>query len=336
MSEVNIKEDRLRKLVVDKLISAGLREAHALTVADVLVHADLRGVHSHGVLRTEHYVRRLSEGGINSNSLTSVENKGKSGALFNGDNGMGHVIAKEAMDYSIKLSKENGIGIVGVTNSSHCGALSYFAEQAANEDMVSMVVTQTDSAVVPFGGADSYFGTNPIAFGFPSKNERPIILDMATSNVAFGKIINARENSQPIPDNWGVDKDGNTVTDPSVVKSLLPVGGAKGYGLALVVDVLSGIMTGSSFGSSIVTMYGDYDQYRKLGHTIITIDAGLFVDKDEFLTSVDKMIEELHNVVPAEGFDQVLVPGEPEQLKQENYSKNGIPISQSVYDYLIS
>ncbi|RSL32192.1 ureidoglycolate dehydrogenase [Salibacterium salarium] len=336
MSEVIVQPDRLRELVVDKLKSVDLSEEQASTVADVLVHADLRGVHSHGVLRTEHYVKRISEGGINPNNVTNVENKGKSGALFNGDDGMGHAITKEAMDHSITLSKENGIGIVGVMNSSHCGALSYFAEQAAKEDTVSMVVTQTDSAVVPFGGADSYFGTNPIAFGFPAKNKRPIILDMATSNVAFGKVLHAREKEQTIPDNWGVDKDGNPVTDPSVVKSLLPVGGPKGYGLALVVDVLSGILTGSSFGPSIVSMYGDYEEYRKLSHTIITIDAGLFIDKDEFLTNVDKMIDELHNVSPADGFDQVLVPGEPEQLKQEDYEKNGIPISQSVYDYLIS
>ncbi|WP_026703138.1 ureidoglycolate dehydrogenase [Salibacterium aidingense] len=336
MSDLIVKAEEVKELVVEKLISVGLSHNHAATVSDVLIHADLRGVHSHGVLRTEHYVKRLAKGGINADSDFSVERKGRAAALFDGDNGMGHVIGKEAMDYSIQLSKENGIGIVGVINSSHCGALSYFSEQAAKEDTISMIVTQTDSAVVPFGGAASYFGTNPIAFGFPAKNKRPIILDMATSNVAFGKVLHAREKGESIPPDWGVEEHGHPVTDPSEVKYLLPVGGPKGYGLALTVDVLSGILTGSAFGPSITPMYGNYEEYRRLSHTIITMDAGLFLEKEEFLTSIDQMIEELHKVTPAKGVEKVLVPGEPEQIKQEKYEKHGIPVSRTVYDYLKS
>ncbi|SDH67002.1 ureidoglycolate dehydrogenase [Alteribacillus bidgolensis] len=334
MAQVVVQAEELKELVIHKLTAANLQEDHAKVVADVLVHADLRGVHSHGVLRTEHYIKRLSEGGIKPNNSFKVESKGRAGALFDGDHGMGHVITKEAMDHAISLSKENGIGMVGIINSSHCGALSYFAEHAANQNTVSMIVTQTDRAVVPFGGAESYFGTNPLAYGFPAKKHRPIILDMATSNVALGKVLHAREKGQSIPENWGVDQEGVPVTDPSQVKSLLPVGGPKGYGLALMVDVLSGVLTGSAFGPSITTMYGDYNKYRKLGHMIITIDPGLFINTDEFLTGIDSMIDELHELEPAKNFNKVLVPGEPEQLKEEEYLKNGIPVEQSIFNFL--
>ncbi|WP_261131665.1 ureidoglycolate dehydrogenase [Bacillus sp. Marseille-Q3570] len=334
MPEVIVQKGELKDLVVQKLTAADVIEEHARVVADVLVHADLRGVHSHGVLRTEHYVKRLNEGGMNPGPEFTIEQKGMSAALFDGDHGMGHVVVKEAMDHAIKLSKENGIGIVGIVNSSHCGALSYFAEQAAAEETISMIMTQTDSAVVPFGGAEPYFGTNPIAYGFPAKEQKPIILDMATSNVALGKVLHAREQGTSIPDNWGVDENGNPVTDPNLVKHLLPVGGPKGYGLALTVDVMTGILTGSAFGPDITAMYGDYEKNRHLAHVIITIDPGLFIGKEQFLSNIDQMVNELHEVKPADGFSTVMVPGEPEQLKEEVRSREGIPVSQSIYDYL--
>ncbi|SFA84484.1 ureidoglycolate dehydrogenase (NAD+) [Lentibacillus halodurans] len=334
MPDVVVQKDELTSLVIKKLTEANVSEEHASVVAKVLVHADLRGVSSHGVLRTEHYVKRMNEGGMNPNPEFKVEDRGKTAALFDGDNGMGHVITKEAMDKAIDLAKKNGIGMVGIVNSSHCGALSYFAEQAARKEVVSMVMTQTDSAVVPFGGSEPYFGTNPVAYGFPANNRKPIVLDMATSNAALGKVFHAREMGESIPDNWGADANGSPVTDPNLVKSLLPVGGPKGYGLGLTVDVLSGILTGSAFGRNIATMYGDYNNYRRLGHVILTVDPGLFTAKDEFLFNIDQMIEELHQLEPAEGFKSVMVPGEPEQLKEEERRINGIPVPESIYEYL--
>ncbi|MFD2922206.1 ureidoglycolate dehydrogenase [Halobacillus naozhouensis] len=336
MSEIILQKEELKSLVVGKLIESKVSEGHAKVVADILVHADLRGVSSHGVLRTEHYVKRLSKGGMNPKPDFKVEKKGSSAVLFDGDDGLGHVVTKEAVGEAIKLSKENGIGIVGIVKSSHCGALSYYAEQAAEQDTISMIMTHTDSAVVPFGGAEAFFGTNPIAYGFPASQRKPIILDMATSNVALGKVLHARETGSEIPDNWGVDENGKPVTDPNLVKHLLPVSGPKGYGLAMVVDILTGVLTGSAFGPGISKMYGDYNQYRKLSHTIVTIDPGLFIDKNEFLKNIDRMIDELHDIKPAEGFSSVMVPGEPEQRKEEARKKEGIPIPQSIYEYLKS
>jgi len=335
MTDVVVSYEELKNLVVKKLSNAGIPNEHAGIVADVLVHANLRGVNSHGVLRTEHYVKRINEGGINTNPKFTVKETGPSTAIFDGDDGMGHVVAKEAMDYAINMAKKNGVGMVGVINSSHCGALSYFVQQAAQENMIGIAMTHTDKVVVPFGGAKPFFGTNPIAFGFPAKENKPIILDMATSNVAFGKVLHAREVGKSIPGDWGVDENGKPTTDPEKVSALLPFAGPKGYGLAMVVDIFSGILVDAAFGPHITAMYGDYNKKRKLGHFIAAINPAVFTNLETFLRNVDQMINEIHTAQPAEGFTRVMVPGEPEQQNEDERMKNGIPISESIYNYLI-
>ncbi|MGD6846433.1 ureidoglycolate dehydrogenase [Rossellomorea aquimaris] len=336
MGEVNVSHEELRKLAAAKLIWAGLDAHHAGVVADVLVHADLRGVSSHGVLRTEHYVRRLHEGGLNKNPSFSFEQTGPCSGIFNGDDGLGHVVAKNAMEEAIKLAKNSGIGMITVTNSSHCGALSYFVQQAAVEGLIGVAMTHTDKIVVPFGGAKPFLGTNPIAYGFPAKNHKPIILDMATSNVALGKILYAKEAGKEIPEGWGVDEQGNATTDPEKVSALTPFAGPKGYGLGMVVDIFSGLLAGAAFGPHISKMYGEYNQQRKLGHYVCAINPTFFTNKEEFLGSMDRMIDELHAVKPAEGFNQVFVPGEPEQIKEEKQLREGVLMTETVYQYLQS
>lgn len=331
-----VNEEELKNLVVVKLTEAGLQEDHAKTVADVLVHADKRGVSSHGVLRTEHYVKRIKSGGINTKPEMKWNNRSGVHKILNGDDSMGHVIMKEAMQEAISTAKQFGIGVVGMNHSSHCGALSYYAEQAAEEGIISMIMTHTDKAVVPHGGAESYFGTNPIAYGFPAQKHPSIILDMATSNVALGKILYARETGQSIPADWGVNEKGQAETDPHQVKNLLPAAGPKGYGLGMVVDILSGILTGSAFGKNINPMYGDYEKPRGLGHFIITISPDIFIGAEEYYSGIDQMIEEIAEIKPAEGVERVLVPGEPERLKAEKSSKDGINVSESVLSYLKS
>jgi ureidoglycolate dehydrogenase (NAD+) len=336
MGEVNVSHDELKELAGAKLVGAGLSLQQAETVADVLVHADLRGVRSHGVLRTEHYVRRLDEGGLNKNPAFSFEQTGPCSGIYNGDDGLGHVVAKNAMEEAIKLAKQNGIAMITVTNSSHCGALSYFVQQAAQQGLIGVAMTHTDKVVVPFGGAEPFLGTNPIAYGFPAKHHKPIILDMATSNVALGKILYAREAGTPIPDGWGVDEDGSSTTDPHKVNALTPFAGPKGYGLGMVVDIFSGLLAGAAFGPHISKMYGDYNKYRKLGHYVCAINPSFFTNEEDFLNGMDGMIEEIHQVKPAEGFKQVFVPGEPEQLMEEKHLEEGVPIPDTVYHYLQS
>jgi len=334
MSTVTIHHEEAKKLVVQKLTDAGLLHEHAEKVAEILVHADLRNVNSHGVLRTEHYVNRLNAGGINPAAEISFNKTGPVTGVVDGDDGFGHVIADEAMNHAIQMAKENGVGMVTAINSSHCGALSYFVQNAAEENLIGIAMTHTDKIVVPFGGKDAFLGTNPIAYGVPAKTQNPFILDMATSNVALGKILQYKEEGKEIPKGWGVDENGETVTDPSKVVSLSPFGGPKGYGLSMIVDIFSGLLAGAAFGPHVAKMYGDLDKKRKLGHYFCAINPAFFTDAEAFLENMDQMMEEIRQAPPAPGFKSVLVPGEIEQMNEERNLEKGITIASTVHQFL--
>ncbi|QDI92109.1 ureidoglycolate dehydrogenase [Salicibibacter halophilus] len=329
-----VTHSELKEKVIAKFIANGVRKDEAEVIADVLVHANLRGVDSHGVLRVEHYIKRIKAGGLNIEADPAIEKTSDHTCIYDGDNGFGHVNSKRAMDEAIVMAKTSGTGAVAVKNSSHCGALSYFVQQAAKENFIGIAMSHADKIVVPFGGAESFFGTNPIAFGFPTKEENPVVLDLATSNVALGKVLNAREKGEEIPEGWGVDLEGDDTTDPHAVTSLTPFGGPKGYGLAMVVEVFSALLTGSAFGPHISKMYGDYDQYRGLGHFFMVINPEHFVSTHSFLSQMDQMVKEMRAVKPAESFDRVMAPGEPEMLEEIRRAENGIPLPQHVWDYL--
>ncbi|MFP7254744.1 ureidoglycolate dehydrogenase [Terribacillus goriensis] len=334
MSTVVIEAEKIKELASRKLKEAGLNGIHAEKVAEVLVHADLRNVNSHGVLRTEHYVNRLKAGGINPDAQISFKTTGPVTGIVNGDDGFGHVIGDVAIEHAIDMARQSGVGMVTAINSSHCGALSYFVQKAAEANLIGIAMTHTDKVVVPFGGSAPFLGTNPIAYGVPAKNNKPFILDMATSNVALGKVLQAREEGKDIPSSWGVDDNGAPVTDPNKVVSLSPFGGPKGYGLAVIVDIFSGLLAGAAFGPHISKMYDDLDQKRKLGHYFCVINPSFFTDTGTFLEQMDRMMDELKQVPPAPGIERVFVPGEIEQIHEENNTENGIRIASSVYEYL--
>ena len=334
MSTVTIHHEEAKKLVVQKLTDAGLIHEHAEKVAEILVHADLRNVNSHGVLRTEHYVNRLNAGGINPNPEITFNKTGPVTGVVDGDDGFGHVIADEAMNHAIQMAKENGVGMVTAINSSHCGALSYFVQNAAEQNLIGIAMTHTDKIVVPFGGKDAFLGTNPIAYGVPAKTQKPFILDMATSNVALGKILQYKEEGKEIPEGWGVDENGETVRDPSKVVSLSPFGGPKGYGLSMIVDIFSGLLAGAAFGPPVAKLYGDLDKTRKLGHSFCAIHPAFFTDAEAFLGNMDQMMAEIRQAPPAPGFKSVLVPGEIEQMNEERNLEKGITIASTVHQFL--
>ncbi|MBJ3641345.1 Ldh family oxidoreductase, partial [Salmonella enterica subsp. enterica serovar Weltevreden] len=263
MSTILVKENELKALAFNKLTQAGLDAQTAQQVADVLVHADITGVHSHGVIRVEHYCTRLNAGGLNPKATFSIEQISPSVAILDSDDGMGHCALIKATDHAISLARETGLGFVSVKNTSHCGALSWFIEQATSQGMVAIAMTQTDTCVAPYGGAERFLGTNPIAFGFPVKDSHPMIVDMATSAIAFGKILHAKETGKPIGHGLALDKEGHITTDPHKIENLLPFGGHKGSGIALAIDALTGVLMGANFSNHIVRMYGDYDKMRK-------------------------------------------------------------------------
>lgn len=334
MATVTVPHQEVEELIQNKLISAGVWKDHAAKIAEVLVHADLRGVNSHGALRTEHYVNRLQAGGINPDPAISFKATGPVTGVVDGDDGFGHLVGDAAMGHAIEMAKANGVGMVTAMNSSHCGALSYFVQEAAQQGLIGIAMTHTDKIMVPFGGKEPFLGTNPIAYGVPAKTEKPFILDMATSTVALGKILQHKEEGKSIPEGWGVDESGESVADPSKVVSLTPFGGPKGYGLAMIVDIFSGLLAGMAFGPHINQMYGDLDQKRKLGHYFCAINPSFFTDPDQFLEQMDRMMKEVREVEPAEGFSGVLVPGEIEQKNEERSLAEGIRIAATTYDYL--
>jgi len=334
MKDVLVNDKKLRTLVEDRLTEAGLNVSHAEIVADVLVHADLRGIRSHGVIRTEHYVTRLKAGSLNADPTFSLKEVRSGSAVLNADAGMGHVACCDAMDKAVDMAKQSGIAMVGVENGSHCGALSYFVLRAAEKDMIGMAITQTDKCVAPYGGAKPFFGTNPIAYGFPTKRHEPVVLDMATSNTAFGNILHAKEQGKSIPDDWGLDGDGAPTTDPDKVEAMIPFGGYKGYGLALVIDVLTGVLMGAKYGPYITAMYGDYDKPRELASLMIAIDPSTFTSADAFKVQMDAMVDDLHSQPPGPGYEKVYVPGELQfKLEKANLVK-GVPVLETIYNWL--
>ncbi|MFB4158939.1 ureidoglycolate dehydrogenase [Geomicrobium sp. JSM 1781026] len=330
-----LTEQQLTDITTTAFTRGGIPKHIAEHVTDVLVHANLRGVDSHGVLRVEHYLRRVAEGGLDAHAEPTFTKTSPSTGILDGNNGFGHYIAKEAMNQSIQIAKEQGIGAVAVKNSSHCGALSYFVQQAADAGMIGLAMTHTDKVVVPFGGTEPFFGTNPIAFGFPSAKEESVILDFATSTVALGKILQAKEKGQSIPEGWGVDKDGNSTTDPHQVVSLTPFGGPKGYGLAMVVEIFSALLTGAAFGPHVSKMYGDYGQNRELGHFVLALDLSVFTHLETFTKRMDIMIRELRSIPAIEGNEGVFVPGEIETQTAKTRKQSGIPLPGSVYEFLM-
>lgn len=334
MRDVLVDEKELINLVSEKLFEGGLSRSHAEKVADVLVHADIRGVRSHGVMRTEHYVKRLSAGSLNKNPVFNFSLVRPGSGLFDADDGMGHVACDIGMGHAIEIARETGISMVGIKNGSHCGALSYYVLQAVRKGMIGMAITHTDKCVAPYGGFQTFFGTNPIAFGFPTAKHDPVVLDMATSNTALGKVLHAREENTDIPDDWGLDAEGNQTSDPHRVEALTPFGKYKGYGIALVIDVLTGVLLGAQFGPHITAMYGDYDKKRNLASTMIAIDPQTFGDLDRFRSQMDAMVDELHAQPAAPGNESVLVPGEIEWQNERVNREQGIPVLDSIYEYL--
>ncbi|MBV7389721.1 ureidoglycolate dehydrogenase [Enterococcus alishanensis] len=329
------KED-LHQLIQNKIHKAGLSEDQAAIVSDVLTFADARGIHSHGAMRVEYYSERIAKGGITQNPKFEFKKTGPSVGIFEGDNGSGFVAAEKAMDHAIEIAKETGIAVVGIRNISHSGALAYYVERAATHDMVALSMCQSDPMVVPFGGSEPYFGTNPIAFAAPSNDDRIITFDMATTVQAWGKILHARSRKESIPDSWAVDEQGNSTTDSTKVNALLPIAGPKGYGLMMMVDILSGVLLGVPFGKHVSSMYHDLSKGRELGQLHVVINPEYFVGLDTFKKSISTMLDEIKEIVPSEGFKEVNYPGERGRMREQKYEENGIEIVDDIYNYLVS
>lgn len=331
---INVSHTRLHDLIKAKLEKAGLKEDQAEETAKHLVYADLCGIHSHGAVRVEYYAERINKGGIITEPNLNFEKTGESTGIYHGDNAQGHYVANLALEPAIKMAKETGLAVVGVSRVGHTGTLSYYMHKVAAAGLMGISMTQSDPMVVPFGGAEIYYGTNPIAFCAPSDGDHPLVFDMATTVQAWGKILDARSKGRQIPDTWAVDENGAATTDPNEVRGLLPIAGPKGYGLMMMVDMLSGILLGIPFGRNVTSMYADLHSTRDLGQIYILIDPERFAGLDSVKANVTQTMADLNAIKPAPGFESVQYPG---QGSTERYAKNlanGIDIPESIIAYL--
>jgi len=320
-----IQHSDLKAFAVGVLGAAGISEDHAKIVAECLLTANLSGIDSHGIVRLNHYIRRLDNGTIKRNPEIQFERKAPSLGYLDGGDGLGHVVTYQATTRVMELAAETGCGIVSIGNSSHFGMAAFYIMRLVESGYAGMCTTSTDRFVVPFGARHAFFGTNPIAFGFPTDG-LPMILDMATSSVPYGKIALAQVEDRAIPAEWGVDAEGHPTTDPHAVTGIHPVAGPKGSGLAMVIDVLSSLLSGMPWGPHINQMYAEMESRRELGHFIMAIDVERLVPMESFRRQLGDMIKELTSMECAEGFDRIYYPGEIEGARREQRRRDGVPV----------
>src|SRR5438105_908626 len=321
---VRVPRERLTAWALACLEKVGVPHDEAKLVAESLVQTSVWGTDSHGVLRLTHYLRRLTIGSIRAASTPVVLRTGPVTAQVHGEDGLGIVHATLAMEEAIDMAKQSGVGVVGVGHSSHCGAVGLYTRMAAREHLVGIGMTHSSAIVIPHGGRHKYFGTNPISFAFPRAGGEPLCLDMATSQVAWNKVLNARIEGRALEPGLAVDADGNHTTDPAKAEAGVPLGGPtygyKGYGLAFAIDLLCGVMNGMTFGRHINSMYEELDQPRKIGHLLMAIDPGRFAGGPTLEATVDAMIADLRTQ------GAILFPGEPELIEEKERRVKGIPI----------
>jgi ureidoglycolate dehydrogenase (NAD+) len=319
-----VPRERLTPWAVACLEKAGVPPAEARLVAESLVQTSVWGIDSHGVLRLTHYLNRLTIGSIKAAAAPVVMRTGPVTAQIHGEDGLGIVHAALAMEVAIEMAKESGAGIAGVGHSSHCGAMGLYTRMAAREHLIGIAMTHSSSVVVPHGGLHKYFGTNPISIAVARKGGEPVCLDMATSQVAWNKVLNARIEGRPLDPGLAVDAEGNATTDPHQARAAIPLGGPtygyKGYGLAFMIDLLCGALNGMTFGRHINAMYEELDQPRKIGHLLIAIDPARFAGGERLEETVDAVIADLRTQ------GEILFPGEPELIEERERITHGIPI----------
>ena len=328
-----VPADRLSAFVEGVLVAVGVPWEDASIVADCLLTANLSGVDSHGVVRLAHYVTRLENGSIVTRPTVRFDRRAPSLGIMDGGDGLGHVATYHACTRAMQLAQESGSGVAVVKNSSHFGMTGFYILRLVSEGYVGMMMTATDAFLIPFGSKAPFFGTNPIAIGFPTDGV-PVILDMATTSIPYGKIALAKTEGKPIPSTWGFDAQGRPTNDPNTIAGMHPIAGPKGSGLAMIIDIFCSVLSGMPWGPHINKMYSDLDDPRKLGHFIAVFDIERLMPLDLFKRRLGEMLQEFGGLPPADGFERVYYPGQIEGLRRAQRRAEGIPIPPGLFDEL--
>ena len=344
VNQVVVQEAKLKDFCNKVWMKMGVPERDAKITTDVLVMADLRGIDSHGVARLPRYYNDLKNGWTKAADQSRIVKETKATALIDGGGSLGQVVGHKGMELAIKKATETAVGIVSVLNSHHYGIAGYYSLMALEHDLIGVSMTNASPLVVPTFGRTAVLGTNPISLTAPTLNEKPFVLDMATSVVPRGKLEVYDRLGKKIPLGWAVDTTGRGTIEPkSVLEALskrlgggiLPLGGEgeehsghKGYGLALMVDVLCGVLSGAATGLGV-----DVDKEKpNVGHFFMALDPGAFRSLDEFKRDMDRLARELKNSPKAQGQNRIYVHGEKSFAKMERYRKEGIPLEAKVVE----
>jgi LDH2 family malate/lactate/ureidoglycolate dehydrogenase len=322
----------LAALTAGVLRANGVPAADADLLADTLVTAELWGHASHGMLRLPWYVARLRSGAMEPVTATEVLRDSGATVLLDGQHGIGQVITQRAVELGIERARTHGISGVAVRNSGHFGTAAYFTRQAAESGCVALLATNASPAMAPWGGRVKAIGTNPWSIAAPAGRHGVVVMDLANTAVARGKVYLAAERGEQIPDGWAAGADGTPTTDPAaaIAGLIMPMAGPKGYVISFMMDILAGVLTGSAFGDAVAGPY-DPDRRSGAGHLLITIDVAALADASEFASRVELLVDQTRGGPLAAWADEILVPGELEDRNRRRLSADGIPLADSTW-----
>jgi L-2-hydroxycarboxylate dehydrogenase (NAD+) len=335
---VRVPAPHLRAFIADVMHAVGLTAADAAKVAELTVETDLAGADAHGIFRLPHYVRRIRAGGVDPRGTITINRTAPATALVDGGNAVGHLVMAKAADTAVEMAKENGVAWVGVRNSNHAGSAGVYAEIPLRAGMIGIYAAVANANhMAVWGGAETLLGTNPVAFAIPAGEEAPVVLDIATTVVSYGTIKACALEGRELPEGWMVDKtSGAPLTDPkrSPEGILLPIGGYKGAGLALVLGLLGGVLNGAAFGRDVIDYNYDMAGVTNTGQFIIALDVARFMPLGRFKAEVDRHMRDLSGSKVLPGFDAIRLPGERRRRCQLERARAGVPLAPPLVDQL--
>jgi L-2-hydroxycarboxylate dehydrogenase (NAD+) len=337
LSAERVDFGHLRYFIASAFETVGMPAQDARTVAGLMAEADLQGSDGHGVIRLPQYVKRIRAGGINLHPDIRVVSERAGMALLNGDNAMGHLVMKRAAELAVQKARVAGVAWVGAQWSNHAGPASLYARMALAHDMIGLYFAVGNANhLPPWGGLDMLLSTNPIAAAFPTHEEPPVVLDMATTVAAYGKVKAKAARGEMMPEGWMIDREGKPLTDPRRANEgfLLPIGGYKGYGLALVVGLLAGTLNQAAMGKDVIDFNRDAASATNTGQAIVAIDPAAFGDVAQFKAAVDTLIRDLRASERMPGVDRIRMPGEQSHARSVEQRKEGIAIAASLMQTL--
>jgi len=325
--------NELSDFITRSLVAVGVNEKHAGKTAGLMARADLIGQDGHGVFRLPQYIKRIKAGGINVSPNIKVVEERTATALIDGDNALGHLVMSQATELAIQKAASTGVAWVGSQFSNHAGPASLYAMMPLKQDMIGLyVAVGSANHLPPWGGTEMLLSTNPIAVAIPSANKPPIVLDMATTVAAYGKVKTAAQRGETMPEGWMIDREGRPLIDPTRASEgfLLPIGGPKGYGLSLIFGILAGTLNGASFGRDVIDFNADSKSVTNTGQFVIALDIKAFTDVSKFKTEIDEVWRQMKSSALLPGYDEIRLPGERLAAVTQHRTDYGIPIASKL------